>query len=428
MMKLFYLNKMRKKLIIEIAIGLMMARFKQTLVAAIGVVFSITMFVTLLSFMNGLNDMLDSLILNRTPHIRLYNEIKPTQIQPIQKDKKFKNKHNFIESIKPSHGRLAIYSNAKITEYIRKDDRVLGVAPKVTSQVFYNVGAIDMTGVVNGIDVEAENKLFKFSEYVTEGNYIDLKNIANSIILGKSAADKMLAKIGDVIQVTTPKGEIMKLKVVGYFQSGLQDIDKVNSYASLSTTQKLLGEDNNYITDLQVKLKNLENAPEMAKMYRKLFDIDATDIQTANAQFETGSDIRNIISYAVGITLLIVSGFGIYNILNMMIFEKMDSIAILKATGFSGSDVKQVFITIALTIGIVGGVFGLIFGFGLSYAIDHVPFVTPALPTITTFPVNYDPKFYIIGTLFSVITTYFAGYFPAKKASKIDPVIIIRGK
>ena len=81
----------------------------------------------------------------------------------------------------------------------------------------------------------------------------------------------------------------------------------------------------------------------MAKEYARLFETDAEDIQTANAQFETGTSIRLTISYAVGVTLLIVAGFGIYNILNMMIYEKMDSIAILKATGFSGADVKRIF-------------------------------------------------------------------------------------
>ena len=50
------------------------------------VTFSITMFVALLGFMNGLNDLLDGLILNRTPHVRLYNEIQPSPVQPIQRD------------------------------------------------------------------------------------------------------------------------------------------------------------------------------------------------------------------------------------------------------------------------------------------------------------------------------------------------------
>jgi lipoprotein-releasing system permease protein len=156
--------------------------------------------------------------------------------------------------------------------------------------------------------------------------------------------------------------------------------------------------------------------------------VDAEDIQTANAQFETGSSVRSIISYAVGITLLIVAGFGIYNILNMMIYDKMDSIAILKATGFSGRDVKIIFVMIALSIGVVGVIFGLIIGFLVSFGIDQIPFQTSAIPNVETYPINYDTIFYIIGAVFGIITTYLAGYLPSRKASKVDPVVIIRGK
>jgi lipoprotein-releasing system permease protein len=169
-------------------------------------------------------------------------------------------------------------------------------------------------------------------------------------------------------------------------------------------------------------------APAVAREYASKFGTDAEDIQTANSQFETGSFVRTLISYTVGITLLIVAGFGIYNILNMMIYEKMDSIAILKATGFAGKDVNRIFLVIAESIGLFGGLLGLLFGFLLSALIDQIPFNTAALPTIKTYPINYNLVFYIIGFVFSLITTYFAGFFPARKASKIDPVIIIRGK
>jgi lipoprotein-releasing system permease protein len=416
---------MKTKLITEISVSLLLARWKQTLVAAVGVTFSITMFITLLSFMSGLNDLLDGLIVNRTAHVKLYNEIKPSVSQPI--DNKIKG-HNFVHSVRPKNELPPVYNNGVITDVLRRDARVAGVSPKVTAQVFYNVGNVDLPGVINGIEVEEELRLFTFKDYVTTGNPLALNSIPNSIILGKGVAEKMMVSIGDVIQVTTSKGDRMLLKVVGYFQSGLQDVDKVQSYASLATTQRLLGEPRSYITELHVKLKDVLMAPALAKEFQNRFKIDAIDIQTANSQFETGSTIRTIISYAVGITLLIVAGFGIYNILNMLIYEKMDSIAILKATGFAGRDVNRIFISIALSIGIFGGLLGLLFGFGLSSLIDQIPFDTPALPTIKTFPVNYNPKFYLIASIFSVVTTYFAGYFPARKASKIDPVIIIRGK
>ena len=419
---------MKSNLTFTIAKSLLLARWKQTLVAAIGVTFSITMFITLLGFMNGLNELLDGLVVNRTPHIRLYNEIKPSKKQPIEQLHQQKKTHHFIHSVKPNLGRTNIYNSLAIIAALKEKKEILGVAPKVTAQVFYNVGAVDITGVINGIDPEVEKKLFVFDDYVPKGNVMDIKNVPNSIILGKGAADKMLVGIGDNVQVTTSKGERVSLKVVGFFQSGIQDIDKVQSYCSIATTQKLLGVDNNYITDIQIKLHDITLAPKLAQKYGEIFEIDALDIQTANAQFETGSSVRTTISFAVGITLLIVAGFGIYNILNMMIYEKMDSIAILKATGFSGQDVRNVFLTIALTIGLFGGVFGLIFGFSLSAMVDQIPFNTPALPTVKTYPVSYNPFYYFIGCTFAIITTYFAGLFPARKASKIDPVIIIRGK
>ncbi len=419
---------MNYKLITDIAKSLLLARWRQSLVAAIGVTFSITMFIALLGFMNGLNDLLDGLVLNRTPHVRLFNEIKPNPDQPINLSADFKNSHNFIQSVKSSGGRLEIYNSAAIMRAVKADPRVLGIAPKITAPVLYNAGTIDITGTVSGIDVLAESELFFFKDYVRVGEPLNLKNVSNSIVLGKGVAEKLLAEIGDVVQVTTSKGDRLPLKVVGFFQSGIADFDKVQSFASIATTQKLLGGSNSYVTDIQVKLKDLDLAPAVAKEYAQLFQADAEDIQTANSQFETGSFVRTLISYAVGIVLLIVAGFGIYNILNMMIYEKMDTIAILKATGFSGSDVRKIFLGIALTIGLLGGLLGLVFGFSLSLVIDQIPFNTAALPTITTYPVNYNPKYYIIGIVFALITTYFAGFFPARKASSVDPVIIIRGK
>ena len=418
---------MNFKLILNIAIHLLRARLKQSIVAAVGVTFGIAMFISLVSFMNGLNDLLDGLMLNRTPHVRLYNEIKPSENQPISLSEKYKKDTHFISSVKPKDRGKAIYNSKAIVHYLKQDNRIIDVAPKITTPVFFNSGTIEISGVISGIDVTAEEKLFKISDYIIEGNVIDLEQ-NNSIIIGKGLADKMLLVKGDIIKITTAKGNLASLKIVGISQIGISEIDDTSSYTSLETAQKLLGEATNYITDIQIKLFDITTSPSVAKEFQEKFELDAIDYQTANSQFETGSSVRGIISYAVGIVLLIVAGFGIYNILNMMIFEKMDSIAILKATGFSGSDVKWIFISLSMIIGLTGGVFGLLFGFAFTVIIDNIPFNTASLPTISTYPINYDPLFYIIGISFAIITTGIAGFFPAMKASKIDPVEIIRGK
>ena len=112
---------MKKGILINIAKALLLARWRQTLVAAIGVTFSITMFITLLGFMNGLNDLLDGLILNRTPHIKLYNDIKPNANQPIKNAAEYKDKYHFIQSIKSDANKQAIYNNQAIMNSLQKD-------------------------------------------------------------------------------------------------------------------------------------------------------------------------------------------------------------------------------------------------------------------------------------------------------------------
>jgi lipoprotein-releasing system permease protein len=419
---------MNPRLLLEISITMLRARLRQTIVAAVGVTFGITMFITLLSFMGGLNKMLDGLVSNRTPHIRLYNEVQASPHQPVQLLPAYRQSYHFISSVRAGNSRQEIYNATKIMQALRADPRVRGFSGKLATQVFFNAGATDISGVMNGIDVETEMHLFKFRDYITEGRAEDLKTLTNSIILGKPLADKVMAQVGDVVQVTTAQGERLLLKVVGIFQSGLSDYDKTQSFASIGTVQKALGKTNSYYTDIQIKLKDEQKAPAIAKEYARVFGVTADDIQTSNAQFKTSNTVRNIISYAVGVTLLIVAGFGIYNILNMMIYEKMDTIAILKATGFSGADVKRIFLLISLSIGVVGCLAGLLLGNLLTRLINHIPFNTPALPTVKTFPVDHNPVFYAIALIFSIATTWLAGWFPSRKASKVDPVIIIRGK
>lgn len=419
---------MKTPLLLNIAFALLKARLKQSIVAAAGVTFGIAMFIALVSFMTGLNKMLDSLITNRTPHIRIYNAIVPSKTQPIDLADEFAGYRNFIKSVKPKDEGKQLYNAARLIKAIRADERVVDVAPKTKTTVFFNKGNIQLSGIIDGVDVALEQKLFHMEDYITEGNIADLGTISNSIVIGKGLADKLIVKVGDLVQVTTPDADIEMLKIVGIIQFGIADVDDVQSFTSLQTAQKLQGKPASYITDIQVKLKDIALAPAVAKEYARLYDVDATDIQTANAQFETGTNVRNTIAYSVSVTLLIVAGFGIYNILNMMIYEKMDAIAILKATGFSGRDVKTIFIQLSMVLGAVGGIIGLLLGYSLSVIISHLPFETQALPTIKTYPVNFDMVYYFIGIVFALITTYLAGLFPARKAAKVDPVVIIRGK
>ncbi len=117
-----------------------------------------------------------------------------------------------------------------------------------------------------------------------------------------------------------------------------------------------------------------------------------------------------------------VAGFGIYNILNMTINQKINEIAILKAMGFQGKDVIRIFVRQALIIGMIGMFFGVLLCSLLVYLLSKV-YVGG---DIGYFPISFEPAMYLRGLLFGAVVTFFSGYFPAWKAAKVDPVSIFR--
>ncbi len=254
-----------------------------------------------------------------------------------------------------------------------------------------------------------------------------MRSNPNGLIMGNVLARKLNVREGDKVSVTTPTGGTMILRVVGTFGFGIGTVDNTKSYANLSTVQEILQKDASYVTDIHIKMFDPLLALPLGKKLRAMYGYYTEDWATANSAILAGEKIRNVMTFVVSMTLLVVAGFGIYNIMNMNVINKIKDIAILKATGFEGKDIVLIFLFQAIFIGLLGGLLGLLIGFTLSYLLSITPFDTGGFVSIKTFPVIFDPKYYGMGLLFGLITTVLAGYFPSRKASKVDPVSILRG-
>jgi lipoprotein-releasing system permease protein len=95
----------------------------------------------------------------------LYNEVKPSENQPLGLSEDYKRNANFIRSIKPKDRGKSIYNSVSIIKTLKQDKRIIDVAAKVTASLF-NSGTIEISGFINGIDIVAEDKLFKISDYI----------------------------------------------------------------------------------------------------------------------------------------------------------------------------------------------------------------------------------------------------------------------
>ena len=110
--------------------------------------------------MTGLNGLLDGLILNSTPHIHLYNEVRPSDKQPVDLFSQFDNSLKIVHSVQPKQNQLKIHNALPILKDLKKDPKVRGVIPKVTTQVFFVAGSIKLNGIMHGTNPLEEDRLF----------------------------------------------------------------------------------------------------------------------------------------------------------------------------------------------------------------------------------------------------------------------------
>lgn len=412
----------------EIAITYLAARKKQTLIASLGVMFGISMFIFMQSMMKGTNDYFEKSSFSSTPHIRLYSENKLADAHMLNSYLKNDPSIKILANPKQLKQNQGLTNPYGIINQVRKDPRVAYVTPQVTANVIYTSGSVAINGLVAGVSIVEEDKMFDVQSNMTDGELHDLDRVNNGLLIGKGIADKLSLHVGDNITVSSVTGSPMIMRVVGIFASGVKQLDETKSYANIVQAQNLMGKDRSYVTDIKINLVDYNNAPKVARNIETITGYKAEDWVQANEQLKTAFKIRAIILNSVIGVILLVAGFGIYNILNMTIYEKMKEIAILKAQGFSGRSVTSIFLQQAIYIGLMGGIIGMIFGFLMSFGLSRVYIgSSTSLGSLKYFPMAFYFPHYIEAVFFGVLTTFAAGYFPARKAAKVDPVTIIRG-
>lgn len=400
----------------EIAFTHIFTRKRQVLVAALGVTVGMSVFIFMNSLMQGFTRYSEEALFKTTPHLRIYKEDKLSQ--PL-----------------PGTGENAVIVNPKITAESKKINNpeqvlrvlqqfpgVVAATPDVMTNVFYNNGRSQVAGRASGVNIAQENAMFNLESTMVDGNFLSLADHQNGIIIGSGIADKLNVTLNDNLTVVSAAGVVKILKITGIFKSGITGVDKTKSYVNISTAQELQREGPSFITDIYVNVKNHNAAPAYVKPLSQLTGYDAEDWQAANASAVAANNVRQKMALAISMSVLLVAGFGIYNILNMTIMQKMNDIAILKAMGFPGKDVVRIFVMQSVLIGIVGVLMGLVMATGIVKLMSNVW----VGGDIGYFPIQFEPKFYALGMIFGMVVTIAAGYMPARRAAKVDPVAIFR--
>jgi lipoprotein-releasing system permease protein len=278
---------------------------------------------------------------------------------------------------------------------------------------------------VVGIDPQSEVRVSRIAEHIRSGSLQSLYTANNALIVGDRLAEKIGARVGANVSVVAPSGVRINATVVGLFRTGSRQVDESTAYALLKTAQ-ILENQIGLVNEIRLRVPDPLNSQPIAQRIARETGYKAVSWAEANEDLMSGLRIRNIMMFAIVAAILLVASFGTYNIISTITHEKARDIAIMKSMGLTAQTIRRIFVLEALILGTIGAVAGFALGYLLCVWLGSIEFRSPEVDW-ERLPIAYTWRHYFLAGMAAFVSSFIAGYFPARRAAAVHPVEIIRG-
>jgi lipoprotein-releasing system permease protein len=407
-------------LIVDIAWTHVRARARQTVVAVVGVAIGVGFSIMMAALMQGSQDDFIRQLVNALPHITISDERREPPPQPAETEYAAVQIYGLTPETRRRGIKNPLATMASLGGWIPG-----AVAPSVKVQGIIRYASRDIGTSILGIDPQHEPRVSNLVHQMRQGTLASLYRATNAIVLGDRLAEKIGARVGANVTVQTSEGARINAQVVGFFHSGVHSVDEGTSYVLVRTGQ-ILARQTGLVNEIRVRVNDPMSAREVSTRIERETGYKSLSWQEAHEDLLSSFVIRNIVMYTIVGAILLVASFGTYNIISTITHEKARDIAIMKSLGLSEGTVRTIFVLEALILGFVGGLLGFVLGYLLCLAIGSIEIRNPFLD-VTRIPLAYSLWHYVIALGVAIISSFAAGYLPARRAARAHPVEIIRG-
>ena len=408
----------------------------------IGVFTATSLMVIVLSVMNGLQRQIKQSILKFEPHLSISNPLGDGKI--LQWRKRIQDIKNLLPSNIHSIGGM-IQSPAII---------------RINNQIDYTF----LRGEEFNLNENSKWELPDYFPPLTLPKGGKTLPLGNYCLIGKEMAFNMDVYLGDLIEIIVPRGQfslkagvrpnIKTFRIAGLFQTGHYEYDSKMVILSLRTAQSLF-KIGDQVQEINIKLKDIDQAGQIRKDIYKIlpFSYQVFTVEDKQKSFFTALAIEKAVLTIIISLIILASVIGIFVSTYQVIRSKRKDIGILKAIGVSEIQILNVFAFSGFFLGVLGTFLGILFGIfvtmnlqniitGIEYLINKIGgliyfFITnESWYDVHLMPKNIYyfeniPFYFDIPTLhavaiISLMLSGIAAYIPAKYASRLEPVDIIR--
>jgi len=310
----------------------------------------------------------------------------------------------------------------------------LSFSPYVQSSVMVRSGSKLEGGYLFGVNFKDEAKVNSVLADAIEGK--DFPKF--SVVIGKTLKDEFNIfeddKLMYIFTQVEPGGlsvtpKIKRFKVKGVFDSGLTAYDKAYNYTSLSSLQAMMRYPTTQYDGIHIFSKNPH--ADILKIKAALpSGIVVKGWWEDNVNFFAALELEKVSLFIVLMLIILIAAINIISSLLMTVMNRRGEIALLLSLGTTSLEIKKVFLYLGVVIGLSGIFAGVIFGMSSIWVLGTFELIS--LPK-DVYPTSTLPLDLSVQDFFSIIVGAFvivivSSYYPAKKASEVDVLTVLRNE
>ena len=331
-------------------------------------------------------------------------------------------------------------------------DEVVAVSPYLDAEGMVRGGAGEIMAVrVRGVDPARVGSVTDLEKDLTAGSITELREGESGedpgIVIGSQLASALGAEIDDALVVISPFGgpqtplgpapRLMRFRVVGVFESSFFQYDEMFTYVSLATAQDFRRTEN-VVDGIEGRTTDFYRSRKVAGAVQDAlgFPYYTRDWKEFFPAFFQALKSERIMMFILLAMIMVVAAFSIVSTLVMMIMEKSNDIAILKAMGAEDDCIERIFAIQGTLIGLVGTALGVVAGVAVTLQIEWVQRQIEAITGIdtlpasvyqfSTLPAELDVTQIVVAVALAMILALGATLLPSRQGARIDPVEALR--
>lgn len=384
-----------------------------SILSALGITIGVAALIIVISVFNGFGDLAKKMLIDSQPHMRIINKSDKANIELNNIEKLIEN-NKMVAAFSP-------YLQGKIVITNNRSFQILDI------KGLQRVQSDSLWGI--------ENKLLSGSLDFSDNP------IMPQVLLSLTTAMKLSARIGDTLTATSLRSienmitnflvipNTKRFIISGIYKSGNKGNEGLILYTSLNAAKRVLGTSD--ISGFEIKLKNYETAEIVKANIESEIDTKLFSVET---WYDMNKEFYNVLllerwgAFILLLLIISVATFNILGSLTMSVIEKRRDIGILRSMGASKNSILKIFMFEGILIGIIGTVLGFIIGIGICYL--QIEFklypLDPMKYIIDAIPVKLQISDLIIIPIVSMVLSFLASLYPAKRAVKLNVIDTIK--